>query len=575
MVNSMTVAKSIVEALEELGVKYTFGMPGSQNVELFDCLLDTGIKNILVTNELFAAFMANGYGRATGRPAVCFSIAGPGLTNMLTGIAEASVDSVPMVVIATAVKNIDKVFQIHEIEQSAVVAPLVKELITINEKDSIQDAVIRAFSISQCGEPGPVVIEIPEDILKKPALPCECDTEISNNCNVCDLNDSVFDKIVNLIETSAQVGIYAGQGAFGAHEEVIELAELLSAPVTTTVSGKGVIPEDHPLAVGFGFGPCGLKVAEDVFKECDTLMAIGCKFSEMATGNWGCVMPENVIHIDISEKVLDKNVNSVISVRCDAKKAVGKILDSMKQKKREKKNDGILEKIKAGRESKICAEPVSGTAGVSPAFLVGQLRKHMDREALLVTDCGYHQLWTITDYPVYMPRTFISPTDYQAMGYGIPAAIGAKLAYPDRDVVCICGDGGFLISGFEVLTAVRENINIVIIIFNDSGLGIIRDIQNKKFGRTNSVEFNNPDFAVLAKSFSAEYVSIKADEGVERGLAEAFKKNKPVIVDVFVDYNNEPKYYNGLRKVFWNRLSADEKMEISAKLLERTRKNAV
>lgn len=562
------VAEILVESLEKLGVQRTFGMPGSQNLLIYDCLLNSNIKNTLITNELFGTFMGCGYSLVTGQISVCFSIAGPGFTNMFSGLAEALLGSIPLMVFVTGVEKGTKSFQIHEINQIEAARPLVKDVFILKEGKQISSVVFKAAEIATSGEPGPVVVEIPKNFYKEKVVYEEEKDDKKNAAEAC--NEKTIEEIAALINESRCCGVYVGRGAACASKEIMEMAEKISSPVATTVSGKGVIPDDHPLAAGFGFGIYGTEAAERIFSHCDCLLAIGCKFSEIATGEWGLRVPENSIHIDINEKVLAKNYKTKISLCSDAKTALGQLLPRLHKKER---NGNVINEIKKSKNEHIQkVESIKTKGAIHPAKFFHALRKFMERDAVFVTDCGYHQVWAITDFEVFEPRSFVCSADYQAMGFAIPAAIGAKIACPQRDVVCVCGDGCFLMSSYELLTAVRENLNIRVFIFNDNGLGLIKDQQKKLYDRVNSVDFINPDFAVLTKSLSVEYVEIRNEETLQGDLARVFSvEGKPVVVNVKIDYTDEPRYVQGMKKILFSKLPMEEKFAGIIKALAKGR----
>ena len=564
----ITGAKAIVKSLEKIGLEYTFGMPGSQNLELFDSLLDSSIQNILVTNELSAAFMADGYSRATGKVGVCIAIPGPGLTNMITGIAEAYIDSSPIVVLVIGFGDVNKVFHIHEIRQLEVVRPVVKEIVKIDNLGEIPKDIYNAFYLAQEGEPGPVVVEIPKEILNKKVEYQEY-YKIRQEKEEYAENKSKIKQIAQMLVNAKFCGIYAGKGAFSASGQIKELAEMFSLPVATTISGKGVIPEDHELSVGFGFGPSGSKLAENIFKKCDVVLALGCKFSEMATGSWGMKVPYNLIHIDKNNDVFNKNYPAKISLCTDVKDVLQELLELLRGVKR-KKSVELIERIKIEKRRYFeNVERIKSHDGIYPARLFYQLRKLIDRDTILTTDCGNHQLWAISDFMTFQPRAFITPSDYQAMGFGLPAAIGAKLGCPDREVICVCGDGGWLISGFEVLTALNEKLKLALIIFNDSALGLIKGLQSRIYGRTTSVDFISPDYKNLAKGLNIDYIEIKSDKELINGLKEMRSKERVVLVNVKIKYNRLPRYIRGVEKSAWRRFTLRQKLSLIRKVAKK------
>ncbi len=555
-----TGAKVVAETLKSIGINNTFGMPGVQNLELIDAFIDYEIHNVLATSELSAAFMADGYNRVTGDTGVCIAIPGPGLTNMVTALAEAYLDSSSIVVLVIGIDEDGKSFHIHQINQLETIKPVVKAVIKITEISKLSENIFNAFTISQKDEPGPVVVEIPKKILREKAVykPDNSSLRVQNT----DIDNNDISLITDMLINSKSCGIYAGRGALSASQEITKLAEILSAPVATTISGKGAISEDHDLSVGFGFGPAGSKLDEKVFKDCELILAIGCKFSEMSTGSWSMEIPGTLIHIDQNRDVFDKNYNATISLCMDIKSALIKILYELSGRKK-KENSRLLEKLRT--ERKYNNSGIGQTKSkdcVHPSRVFHELRKNTNRNTIFVTDCGNHQLWAILELQVLKPRTFLTPSDYQAMGFCLPAAIGAALSRPNEKVIGICGDGGFLINGFELLTAVREKLNIAIIIFNDGALGLIKNMQKKIYGRTSSVDFISPDYKIYSQSIGIDYVEIGDEDELEDGLLEMINNKGVVLVNIKIEYEQWPEYIDGAAKASWRKKPLSEKLRL-------------
>jgi len=470
-------------------------------------------------------------------------------------------------VIVNRIKSDGKSFYIHEIKQMEAVEPIVKGIFRINNLSQTTDIVSKALHLAKAGDPGPVVIEILDDLSGSEKITDQKNFNIEEKKSGIDKKK--IGEIVNIFKSSKCCGIYVGKGAFSASKQIIELAEILAAPIATTVSGKGVVPDDYPLSVGFGFGPSGTETAENIFQTRDTLIAVGCKFSEMATGQWGFKIPERLIHIDINEDVLNKNYKATISLCADAAQSINEILMHKSEIQKEK-NVALIDEINERKEKHAKQrEDIQCLDSVHPSRFFYELRKQMKRGDILTVDCGYHQLWSLTEFEVYEPGTFITSCDYQAMGFAIPAAIGAKIAHPDREVACVCGDGGFLISAFELLTAKRENANIKVFVFNDGELGLIRHSQLKTYGRGNSISLTNVDFNSFAQAIGIEYVKISNDDQLPQRLEEIIECKKSVIVDVKISYSDEPRYFKGVAKTFWNKLTNEEKLKLAGKIRAR------
>ncbi|MFH1094428.1 MAG: thiamine pyrophosphate-binding protein [Candidatus Omnitrophota bacterium] len=538
----MTGAQLIIKELKELDVKHVFAMPGFQNLEIFDSFFGSEIKNTLVTNDLNALFMSDGYYRATGKTGVCLATPGPGLSNMLSGIAEAYADSSAIVIILTGLNKSKKQFRIHEVKQQEMIKPVLKKLFIVDDLDCLSAAIQDAFRLAQEGEPGPVGVEIDQDILKKNILLFKNGKQKENKkaekkADTDNLEDKLKQITEILLNCETPV-LYAGRGAMDASYKIRRLSQMLSIPVATTVSGKGVFPEDHALSLGVGFS----SIAAGMIGKCDVLLAVGCKFSEIPTGAWSLKMPKMLIHIDKNSNVFNKNYQAALTLCSDAQVAVSGILKLLEK-------DGLKEKINRIDRIQRDKKKFSYYAGkeqekgiIDPRCLLSELRSIAERDAIMCTDCGNHQLWAISEFPVFEPRTFLSPVDYQAMGFGLPAAIGAKIGSPGKEVICLCGDGSFLMNGFELLTAKREKLDLKIIIANDGALGLIKELQNRNYGRSTSVDLSGPDFRLLAESFGINYIEINKRDELAEKLRHMMSLKGVVLTNVRICYDQPAPY---------------------------------
>jgi len=538
-----TTAEATVEALRLLEVQRVFGLPGIQNIELFDALADAPFPTFTPTNESAAIFMADAYARVTGKLGVAAVTAGPGLTNALTGIAEARLDSSPLLVLVSASGEVaGKSFQLHQIKQAAVAEPLVKGCFRPARAEEVPQAVLRAAELACQGEPGPTLVELPSTLLMERGR----FVFSPGACPPAPPVGGQLDAAADRLRHSSSVGIYAGSGAVTAMEELRALAELLQAPVATTISGRGIVSEDHPLSVGYGFGHSGTAAAWRVFRKIHALLAVGCKYGETATGSYGVRPPREHIHIDINPISLEANYPASLAIASDAKIALRGLLARLERDRRPV-NGPLQEFISQARtrcETKALTAP-SLPHGVTPSRFLRLLRRRLDRDAILVTDSGAHQFWALNDFQVYSPRSFLAPADYQAMGFSIPAAISAKLAFPTRQVVSLVGDGGFLMSGFECLNAVRWGAKIIVVVFRDGAWGLIKEAQRRVYRRTPFTQIPNPDFQLLAQSFGMKYVRVANDTDIELGLNQALAAEPPALVEVNVDYAEPPPYVKG------------------------------
>jgi len=562
----MTGAEAIVETLELLKVERVFGVPGIQNIELFDALADAPFSTFTPTNESAAVFMADAHARVTGRIGVAVVTAGPGLTNALTGIAEARLDSSPVLVLVSASgERTGKSFQLHQIDQTTVVKPLVKGCFKPTTAAEVPQDILNAVELAHQGEPGPVVIEIAGTVLMERSgfLP----PKHSPKPAAADLDPQLDDAAARL-RNSPAIGIYAGAGAMGAVAELKALAELLQAPVATTISGRGVLAEDHPLSVGYGFGRAGTAAAWRVFCKVRTLLAVGCKYGETATGAYGVKPPREHIQININPAAIGTNYPVSLAVVADAKIALAGLVARLKEDRRPA-NTALQDYVRHARTQAESKAMASTSSAVTPAKFLRLLRRRLDRDAILVADSGMHQFWALNDFPVYTPRSFLAPADYQAMGFSIPAAIAAKLAHPSRQVVSLVGDGGFLMSGFESLNAVRWNSKIIIVVFRDGAWGLIKEAQQRVYRRTPFTEIPSPDFGSLALGLGLEHIRVGEDADIESGVGRALAATSSVLVEVLVDYAEPPPYVKGAGPQMFRNLAPHLQAGIALRLGKR------
>ena len=339
-------------------------------------------------------------------------------------------------------------------------------------------------------------------------------------------------------------------------------------PVATTISGRGVLPEDHSLSVGYGFGRSGTAAAWQVFRKIRTLLAVGCKYGETATGAYSTKPPREHIHIDINPASLGANYPTVLAIAADSKVALKGLLVRLEKDGRPV-NATLHASICQGRSRAKAKSLTASASAVSPARFLQLLRRHLDRNAIMVTDSGAHQFWALSDFPVYTPRSFLAPADYQAMGFSIPAAIAAKLAFPSRQVVSLVGDGGFLMSGFECLNAVRWGAKIIVVVFRDGAWGLIKEAQRRVYRRTPFSEIPSPDFQHLAQSLGIKCVQVTKDTDIEPGLEEALAAETSVLVEVQVNYAEPPPYVKGAGPQMFRNLAPRLKAAVGLRFVRR------
>jgi acetolactate synthase-1/2/3 large subunit len=507
-------AAHLCSALAAHGVNHIFGVPGSQNLALYDALRQSSIRSVLTTNELAAGFMANGYYRASGRLAPLVTIPGPGFTLALTPIAEALQDSVALLHIVGRPPGSDHRLHLQAIDQRAVAAPLVKGAFRIDVPRDIAPELEKAVRLALEGEPGPVVVEWMQAALEGAAAP-----EAQNGVRARhETRQSDFAEAISALASAKHPIILVGQGAIGAAQRLRELAEVLGAPVFSTASGRGVLPEDHALALCFDGERRNVDTINELLALSDLVLVLGSKLGFSGTIGFQLKLPsERVMRVDASADVL--------RVTCPARLAYVESVEAFLDRvvpevaKLAPRIAGTWTKDEISRWTRRLRHPapdmvepfVQGTEQGAIAHFFAALRRALPRDAIVCADSGLHQQVLRRHFDVLAPRGLLFPSDYQSMGFGLPAAIGAKLAAPERPVVAVIGDGGFAMTGLELLTAVRENIPLTVIVFNDGYLGRIRLEQLATYGRTSSVRLQNPDFEAFALAVGARYALVEGE----------------------------------------------------------------
>ena len=533
-------AELLCETLVSLGVTHVFGVPGTQSVLLYDALQRSTIRSVLATHELGASFMANGYYRASGKVAPLVTIPGPGFTYSLTGIAEASHDSAAVLhIVGLPATAADKKFGFQAIDHERIAAPLVKGVFTVHRVEEIPETVSKAFTMALSGEPGPVMLQWSRTALAgEPADPSD---RPSNGPGIAPepIADAA-DEAAMLLAKSRRPILYAGQGAAGAAALVRQLAELTGSPVITTASGRGVLPEDHSLALGFDFNRGDVHVLNELIAQSDCIVALGCKFSHPGTGGFQLALPaDRLIHVDASREVLGSNYPAKLSILGSVEgvlerlvPAVGNLLGTPAGGWVQQEIDEWKKRLRQIRPTVVLEPVVHGVSPATAGSFFHSLRRVLPRNGIVVTDSGLHQGLVRRHFDVLAPRGLILPSDFQSMGFGLPAAIGAKLSAPERPVVAVLGDGGFSMSGMELLTAVREKIPLTVIVFNDGRLNLIRIQQFQSFGCSASTDILNPDFGTFASAVGAQYALI--DGNAEQILQSAVGSPHVTLVEVLV-----------------------------------------
>ena len=566
----MRGAQVVVKALEDEGVRFTFGIPGTHNIELYDALESSRqIEPVLVTDEQSASFMADGVSRTSDTLGVVALVPGAGISHALSGIAEAYMDNVPLLVLAAGIRtDTGKSYQVHAIDQLAVLKPVTKEAWAVERAEDIYPTIRRAAHLARSGSPGPVAVEVPVNLLLHTwSVKLEDEgpaDEVPRAAN------GDLDRAVALLNRAHDPALYVGNGARGAARLLVELAEKIAAPVATTVQGKGVFPENHPLWLWNNFGASAPSFVRAVMKRCDCLLAVGCRFSEVATASYGLEPPENLVHVDINPDVLGKNYPAKLSVRSDAEAFVDGVLSRIDARQ---KKDGLEEEILAGHR-KVWEDWQKDVGGerVTPAIFFRSLQKQASKNAVYVTDSGNGTFLAMEHLRLNRPGCFIGPVDFSCMGYSVPAAIGAKFADPERDVVALAGDGALLMTGLELLTASSYQVAPVVCVLRDGELGQIIQLQRTSMNRETCSVL--PPFEVedLAKATHCRFMKVETDGDLDRVLPGAFqaaRKGEPVLLDVNIDYSRKTYFTRGIMTTNFWRLPWSERLRMAGRAVKR------
>ncbi len=531
----MTGAQILVESLIEQGVDTIFGFPGGAVLNIYDALYASSdrVKHVLCSHEQGAAHAADGYARSTGKTGVVLATSGPGATNLVTGIATAFMDSVPLVALTCNVP-LDLIGRdsFQEIDIYGITVPITKHNFFVTDPAELADTVRQAFEIASSGRPGPVLIDIPKDISAKTAeyvpagryrlrlLPAPSPARL--------------DAVAEAIQKSARPLIYAGGGVVqsGASEELLALAKRMHSPVSTSIMGLSAVPHDFHLSMGM-IGMHGTPASGKAVAECDLLLTIGARFSDRVFGDRSrFAQGATIIHVDIDPCEFDKNIAAAIKVRGDAKEVMAGLLERLEQQEHSEWMHELL-RYKALNPLPTPADQ----QGVQSREILGQLQQVLGEDAIIATDVGQHQMHTAQYYPFTQPRSFLSSCGLGTMGYGMGAAVGAQTGNPHRRVALITGDGSFHMNMSEMATAVTEGLPLLVLVMNNGVLGMVRQWQRLFYDcRYSSTTLNRQtDFVKLAEAFGALGLRIESREQIRPVLEQAAASGRPCVIDCVLD----------------------------------------
>jgi acetolactate synthase-1/2/3 large subunit len=531
----MNAAEVLVRCLENEGVQLVFGLPGEETMELMDAFLDSRIRFIETRHEQGAAFMADVYGRLSGKAGVCLSTLGPGATNLLTGVVDAFLDRAPLVAISGQASLNRRHKESHQyIDVISMFKPVTKWNTSIPKAEVIPEAIRKAFKIAQTEKPGSTHVELPEDVAEEQIGDAGELTPLFVQAPVTpEPSQAQVARAIQAIVGAQRPVILAGNGVIRghAHEAVRTFARQLQIPVLHTFMAKGVLPDSDPLSL-YTIGLQARDYAAVVMEQADAVIAVGYDFVEYAPCFWNARRDKRIVHIDVSPAEVDEHYIVEVGVLGDIRLSLEDIAEELApfdsrwaQGARKIVTDGFEAEL-GGKES----------WPLRPQHVMRELRAVLRPDDLVLCDVGAHKLWMARMFPCEAPNSCIISNGFAAMGIAVPGAIAAKLLFPEHRVVAVTGDGGFLMNSQELETAVRLGLPLVILVWRDDGYGVIRWKQQVRFGRTSSVDFGNPDLVRYAQSFGAAGYRVTEPSELRPILVNALNGKVPAVIDCPVDY---------------------------------------
>lgn len=538
----MKVSDLVVRCLENEGVDYIFGVPGEENIDLMDSLIGSSIQFVTTRHEQGAAFMADVYGRLTGRAGVCLSTLGPGATNLVTGVADANMDRAPVVAIAGQGSTHRRHKESHQIlDLVNLFEPISKYSTQILEPEIAPEIIRKAFKIAEAEKPGCSFIDFPENIAASEVEGLSPLKKQSPATPVAPEGKSV--SAAELITNAKAPVIMVGNGVIRskASAAVVEFVEKLNIPVATTFMAKGVVPASHPLSLG----TIGLKAKDYVgygFQAADVVICIGVDMVEYHPMLWNPDCDKKILHIDRNSAEVDQHYIVESGIIGDIENSLTRIIE-----KTDKHPGSDIHKLINIIRDEVAEHKDTLSFPVKPQKILWDLRQVLDKEDIVISDVGAHKMWTARMYQAESPNSCIISNGFASMGIALPGVISAKLAYPDRKAIAVTGDGGFMMNNQEIDTALRLGLDIVVLIFNDSKYGLIEWHQLSHFDRASQIDFVNPDFVKFAESFGAKGYRVNSTEELIPTLEAALNDGTVSIIDCPVDYSENMKLTQKLK----------------------------
>lgn len=575
-----TKAHEVVDLLVKHQIQHIFGIPGTHNIELFDALHNhPNIKPILITDEQSAGFMADGYARASGKMAALALVPGAGLTHALSGIAEAYLDQVPLLVLACGVRqDTHSAYQLHDIDQLSVVKPVSKWTVSIKDWSKLDEILSTAIQVANQAPKGPVVVELPAEGLLLSDPPCreQNDLRISDvlrDIKCTQIDNSVLKNAVVKIQNSKKIGLYIGNIGHGRQtcSEILQrFARHLDAWVWSTISAKGLFPETNARFVWNVMGSGAPEEFQKIEAQVDLWIVLGARFGEVATASYGFVTDKPMIHVDLDPKVLESNRFSALTINSDAFEFVDHVMNMLTVRDASDSTRVLSLAKDQYEQNRSTEKEVQGR--ITPRKLLKAMQAVFPENTIYAVDSGNGMFLAMENLKLDHPGSFLAPVDFSCMGYCIPASIGAKIANPDRTVVAMPGDGAFLMTGLELLTAKSKGVSPLVFLLRDGELSQISQFQKESVVRTTLTQLPDYDASKIAEALGFEFCLLSAKDDLEsslRNILQKTKKGTHIMVEVPIDYSVKTAFTKGVLKTNFKRFPLNDKVALVGRFLTR------